>query len=104
MKPVQINVKLIDITERADGKMESAIVLEDLRNQNIINILVDESCSRVKTRLLEQYNGDERHGVFLSRGMINININTYTDIWDINQEDWNWYTFAKSDVRNMVEV
>jgi len=45
----------------------------------------------------------ERKGIYLTRGMTNIDINTQGDIWDINQEDWNWYTFSKEDVlRNII--
>ena len=104
MKPVQIKCELINVRERIDGKMGSSIILKELNNNNCHEILVDESAERVKSRLLEQFNGDPRDGVFLSRGMINIDINTKGDTWDINQEDWNWYTFAKSDVLSLGEI
>jgi len=104
MKPKQVKCELINVRERKDGKMGSSIILKELGNNNCHEIMIDESFSRVKSRLQEQYIGDPRDGVFLSRGMTNININTKGDIWDINQEDWNWYTFSKTDVLNLIEA
>lgn len=104
MKPTQIKCELINVRERTDRKTGSSIVLKELGNNNYYEIQVDESIDYVKLRLLEQYNGDSRDGVFLSRFMTNIDINTKGDTWDINQEDWNWYTFSKHDVRNLVEA
>jgi len=126
MKPKQVKCELINVRERKDGKIGSSIkgqgILDadedgdqdgndaslytqyagELDNNNCHEIVVDESVSRVKSRLQEQYMGDPRDGVFLSRGMTNININTKGDIWDINQEDWNWYTFSKTDVLDIL--
>ena len=102
MKPKQVKWELINVRERKDGKIGSSIILKELDNNNCHEIVVDESVSRVKSRLQEQYMGDPRDGVFLSRGMTNININTKGDIWDINQEDWNWYTFSKTDVLDIL--
>ena len=76
--------------------------MKELTNNTHHEIIVDESLGRNKQRLMEQYNGDERNGIYLTRGMTNIDINTKGDIWDINQEDWNWYTFSKEDVINVV--
>jgi len=103
MKPVQVKCKLMNVTKRKDFNLGSIIVLEELTNQNIHEIVVDESITYVKTRLLEQFQGDPRDGVFLSRMMTNININTKSDVWDINQEDWNWYTFSKQDVLSVTK-
>ena len=81
--------------------MGSSIILKELSNNNCHEIIVDESAQRVELRLLEQYLDDPRDGVFLTRGMTNVDINTKGDIWDINQEDWNWYTFNKQDVLSL---
>jgi len=102
MKPVQIKCKLISVTKRADGRMRSTITLLELGNQNTHEILVDESIRHVRIRLQEQFNGDSRDGIYLTKGMTNVDINTKGDIWDINQEDWNWYTFSKDDVLNAI--
>jgi len=101
MHPIQIKCELISVRERKDRRVGSSIVLKELGNNNCYEILADESTDRVKTRLLEQYNGDSRDGIYLSRMMTNIDINTKGDIWDINQEDWIWYTFSKHDVLNL---
>lgn len=103
MKPVQIKCELINVRERKDGRLGSSIILKEIINNNCHEIVVDESVNRVKTRLLEQYDNGEskRDGIYLSRMMTNIDINTKGDTWDINQEDWNWYTFSKHDVRNL---
>jgi len=99
MKPVQIKCKLITITDRTDGKMGTSFIFQELDNPNISHkVVVDESIRHVRIRLCEQFDGDPRDGIYLTRGMTNININTKGDIWDINQEDWNWYTFSKNDV------
>jgi len=90
MQPIQIKCELVDVKIK-DNK--SAIVLKEIINCIQHEIIVDEAVLRIKKRLLEQYNGDERKGIYLTRGMTNIDINTQGDIWDINQEDFIWYTF-----------
>ena len=102
MRPIKITCKFINVTERIDGKMGSTIVLEEPISHKVHRIIVDESVDRVKTRLSEQLKDDPRDGVFLSRGITNININTHGDVWDINQEDLNWYSFWRQDVLNFV--
>jgi len=99
MQLIQIKCELVDIKIK-DNK--SAIVLKEIVNGTHHEIIVDEAILRIKKRLLEQYNDDERNGVYLTRGMTNIDINTQGDIWDINQEDFIWYTFSKEDVLNVV--
>jgi len=99
MQPIQIKCELVDVKIK-DNK--SAIVLKEIVNGTQHEIIVDEVVFRIKKRLLEQYNGDKRNGIYLTRGMTNIDINTKGDIWDINQEDWIWYTFNKEDVMNVV--
>lgn len=98
MKPKKIECELIRVRERKDGRIGCAFVLKELNLNSYHEINIDESIEHVKARLLEQYNGDPREGIFLSRGMTNIDINTKGDTWDINQEDWNWYTFSKQDI------
>ena len=101
INPIFINCELIKITNRNDKSTGARIILKELMNDICHEILVDESVSRVKTRLMEQYQGnDEREGVYLSKGMINVNINTRGDVWDISQEDWHWYKFSKEDILN----
>jgi len=100
MQPIQIKCELVDVKIK-DNK--SAIVLKEIINCIQHEIIVDEAVLRIKKRLLEQYNGDERKGIYLTRGMTNIDINTQGDIWDINQEDFIWYTFSRKDVmRNII--
>jgi len=98
MKPVQIQCELINVRKRKDFRLGSSIILKELNSNNCYEIVVDESINYVKTRLLEQYNGDSRDGVFLTDGMKNIDINTKRDPWDINLEDNKWYTFSKEDI------
>lgn len=102
MKPTYIKCTLLDVkkSSKKDGN-KTAIILKEINKDILHQILVDESVQRVIQRLKEQYDGDEREGVFLSRGMINVNINTKGESWDINQEDFNWYTFNRSDVINL---
>jgi len=100
--PKQIKCELVGIKRRTDNKIGIVITLRELTNNNNYEIIVDESLDRVKQRLTEQYYGDERDGIYLTRGMTNIDINTKGDMWDINQEDWNWYTFSKEDVLSVV--
>lgn len=101
MKPVQIDCELINVRKRKDRLTGSSIILKELNKNEYHEISVDESVDYVKLRLMEQYNGDARDGVFLTRFMTNIDINTKGDIWDINQEDFTWYSFSKHDVRNL---
>jgi len=102
MQSKQIKCELIGIKEKGNNKLGTIITLRELANNTQHEIIVDESLGRVKQRLIEQYNGDKRNGIYLTRGMINIDINTKGDIWDINQEDFIWYTFSKEDVMNVV--
>ena len=91
-----------DFKEKGNNKLGTIITLRELDNNTQHEIIVDENIQRVKQRLIEQYYGDERDGIYLTRGMTNIDINTKGDIWDINQEDFIWYTFSKEDVINVV--
>jgi len=103
MQPKQIKCELIGLRKRGNNKLGTIITLKELDSNTQHEIIVDESLGRVKQRLIEQYNGNERNGIYLTRGMTNIDINTKGDIWDINQEDWIWYTFSKEDVlRNII--
>ena len=101
MGPIQIKCKLIGISERKDGNTRTIITLLELENQKTHEILVDESCTRVRARLMEQFNGDTRDGIFLSRMMTNIDIDTKGVTWSINQEDWIWYIFPRTDILNL---
>ena len=77
--------------------------MKELTNNTHHEIIVDEPLGRIKQRLTEQYNGDKRNGIYLTRNMTNIDISIKGDIWDINQEDFIWYTFSKEDVlRNII--
>ena len=98
MKPTQIKCELVGLKRRIDNKVGTIIILKELANNTKHEIIVDEALGRVKQRLIQQYHGDSRDGIYLTRGMTNIDINTKGDIWDINQEDWNWYIFDKEDV------
>ena len=98
MQPIQIKCELIGLKRREDNKVGTIIILKELTKNIRHEIIVDESLGRVKPRFLQQYYGDERNGIYLTRGVTNIDINTKGDIWDINQEDWIWYTFSKEDV------
>ena len=103
MQPKQIKCELIGLRKRGNNKLGTIITLKELDSNTQHEIIVDESLGRVKQRLIEQYNGNERNGIYLTRGMTNIDINTKGDIWDINQEDFIWYTFSKEDVlRNII--
>ena len=102
MKLIQIKCELIGIKEKGNNKLGTIIILKELNSNTQHEIIVDESLGRIKQRLIEQYNGDERKGIYLTRGMTNIDINTKGDTWDINQEDFIWYTFSKEDVINVV--
>jgi len=104
MKPTQIKCELIGLERRKDNKVGTIIILKELANNTKHEIIVDESLGRVKPRLIQQYYGDSRDGIYLTRNMTNIDINTQGDIWDINQEDWIWYTFSKEDVlKNVID-
>jgi len=98
MIPKQIKCELLEIKRREDNNTGIVFVLREIADYTHYEIIVDESLEYVKNRLIQQYYGDERDGIYLTRGMTNIDINTKGDIWDINQEDWNWYTFSKEDV------
>jgi len=98
MTPKQIKCELVGIKRREDTDIGTVFVLREIADYIHYEIIVDESLGRVKNRLKEQYYGDERDGIYLTRNMTNIDINTKGDMWDINQEDWNWYVFSKEDV------
>ena len=102
MQPTQIKCELVGIKRRDDTDTGTVFILRELTNNKYHEIIVDEATGRVKPRLIQQYYGDERDGIYLTRGMTNIDINTKGDMWDINQEDWNWYTFSKEDVLNNI--
>jgi len=104
MKPIQIKCELIGLERRKDTDTGTVFILKELTNNTRHKIIVDESLGHVKHRLKEQYYGDLRSGIYLTRNMTNIDVNTKGDIWDINQEDWNWYTFSKEDIlKNIID-
>jgi len=103
MQPKQIKCELIGLRKRGNNKLGTIITLKELTNNTHHEIIVDEPLGRIKQRLTEQYNGDKRNGIYLTRNMTNIDISIKGDIWDINQEDFIWYTFSKEDVlRNII--
>jgi len=98
MIPMQIKCELIGLKRRDNTDTGAVFILKELANNNLHEIIVDESLGHVKRRLKEQYCGDTRDGIYLTRNMTNIDVNTEDDIWNINQEDWIWYTFSKGDI------
>lgn len=94
-----IKTKLVDIEEYENNK--SNICLKRIDSNETINIIVDESIIRIFHRINDVLQG-ERDGIYLSRGMINININCDNNKWQINQEDGKYYEFNKKDVLNIL--
>lgn len=99
-RPTFIACKLIEI--KSNITKGTDFILDEIDKTNkreIITITVDESIERVRNRFEEHLSGeDQRDGIYLSRGMININIHLHCNEFDINQEDLKWYVFDKNDV------
>lgn len=96
-----VECKLVDIKQVENG---SSIILHRKDNIEMVTINVDENVSRVINRIKEQYDcTDGREGVYLSRGMTNIDISTVSDKWYIHEGDVNYYIFDKDDVVSIIE-
>lgn len=81
------------------------LVLQNISTENKYIVIVDESLERVKKRLKEQYLGNtSKEGVYLSRSMTNIDINTVNDDWYIDEEGTEIYHFNKEDVKKVLEL
>ncbi|QUH22074.1 hypothetical protein [Alkaliphilus sp. B6464] len=104
MKPTIIKSKLIEIRKRKDRNFGTEFVLKDLKTEETTIIQVDENIDGIKSLFKKQIDGtDTREGIYLSKGMRNINIFLKRDEFDMNQEDFNWYLFSKEDVIKLVQ-
>jgi hypothetical protein len=107
-KVLDMNLKfkeciLEDIRTQEKG-YGSEFVLKDKNTQENYTIKVDESIERIANRIQQQVSGNsEKDGIYLSRCMTNIDINTRGDKWDINEEALIYYGFDKQEAIGIVE-
>ena len=100
MKVEIIDSKLVNIE---NNKNKSNILLERVDNKKIVNIIVDESVVRITNRIKDALQG-ERDKIYLSRCMINIDIDCRGDEWIIDEEDGRYYKFDKSDIMEIINI
>ena len=100
MKVEIIDSKLVNIE---NNKNKSNILLERVDNKKIVNIIVDESVVRITNRIKDALQG-ERDKIYLSRCMINIDIDCRGDEWIIDEEDGKYYKFDKSDIMEIINI
>lgn len=97
--------RLVDIQQKDGSKIGTDIILKRLDCRKNVTIEVDESLQRVCKRFIEQYQGDDsRDGVYLSNGMLNIDVNTENDEWMITNGNGIYYAFSKSDVSTVLDL
>lgn len=99
IKPKTINCDLVNIVEENN---KSKFLLQDIKNE-IHSIEVDESIKRI-TECVRQVIEGKREYIYLSRCMVDIDINTKGNRWDINEETSVYYTFDKSDIIKILKI
>ena len=97
MKVEIIDSKLINIE---NNKNKSNILLERVDNNEMVNIIIDESVVRIANRIRDALQG-ERDKIYLSRCMTNINIDCRGNEWIIDEEDGKYYKFNKNDITKL---
>ena len=102
MKVEIIESKLINIENNKNKSNinKSNILLERVDNNEMVNIIVDESVVRIANRIRDALQG-EREKIYLSRCMTNIDVDCRGNEWIIDEEDGRYKKKKKNDIMKL---